>query len=92
MISSGERNRSPLRCITARRYNLTRPRRIFYIHLAAAILHFVLDAVVDPFALSLPSHVPFHTAKNYTLSLAKQALAGKMDEVIKTIERNVRLV
>jgi thiamine pyrophosphate-dependent acetolactate synthase large subunit-like protein len=52
----------------------------------------VLDAVVDPFALSLPSHVPFHTAKGYTLSLAKQVLAGKMDDVIKTIERNVRLV
>ena len=52
----------------------------------------VVDAVVDPFALSLPSHVPFHTAKNYTLSLAKQVLSGKMDEVIKTIEHNVRLV
>ena len=32
----------------------------------------VVDAVVDPYALSLPSHVPFHTAKDYTLSLAKQ--------------------
>jgi pyruvate dehydrogenase (quinone) len=52
----------------------------------------VIDAVVDPYALSLPSHVPFHVAKNYTLSLAKQALSGKMDSVIKTIERNVRLV
>src|SRR6202166_2071771 len=30
----------------------------------------VVDAVVDPFALSLPSHVPFHTVKGYTLSLA----------------------
>ena len=35
---------------------------------------------------------PFHTAKNYTLSLAKRVLSGKMDEVIKTIEHNVRLV
>lgn len=52
----------------------------------------VVDAVVDPFALSLPSHVPFHTAKGYTLSLAKQVLSGRMDSVIKTIERNVRLV
>jgi len=52
----------------------------------------VVDAVVDPFALSLPSHVPFHTAKSYTLSLAKQVLSGEMDTVIKTIERNVRLV
>src|SRR5271167_2472441 len=52
----------------------------------------VVDAVVDPFALSLPAHVPFHAAKGYTLSLAKQVLAGRFDDVIKTIERNVRLV
>ena len=52
----------------------------------------VVDAVVDPFALSLPSHVPFHAAKGFTLSLAKQVLSGRMDSVIKTMERNVRLV
>lgn len=52
----------------------------------------VVDAVVDRFALSLPSHVPLHTFKGYTLSLAKQALSGHMDSVIKTIEHNVRLI
>ncbi|HEY1484139.1 MAG TPA: thiamine pyrophosphate-dependent enzyme [Candidatus Acidoferrum sp.] len=52
----------------------------------------VVDAVVDPYALALPSHVPLHTAAGYTLSLAKQVLAGRFDEVIKTMERNVRLV
>lgn len=52
----------------------------------------VVDAVVDPFALSLPSHVPFHAAKGFTLSMAKQVWNGKLDTVIKTIERNVRLV
>ncbi|MGB8989594.1 MAG: thiamine pyrophosphate-dependent enzyme [Candidatus Sulfotelmatobacter sp.] len=52
----------------------------------------VVDAVVDPFALSLPSHVPFHTAKGFTLSMAKQLWSGKMNDVIKEIERNVRLV
>ncbi len=36
----------------------------------------VVDAVVDPLALSMPSHVPLHTATGYTLSLAKQVLAG----------------
>ncbi|MCU1239477.1 MAG: thiamine pyrophosphate protein domain protein TPP-binding [Candidatus Acidoferrum typicum] len=64
--------------------------------LAAALAHkngpVVVDAVVDPFALSLPSHVPFHTAESYTLSLAKQVLSGRMDSVIKTIEHNIRLV
>jgi len=52
----------------------------------------VVDAVVDPFALSLPSHVPFHTVKGYTLSLAKQVLSGRMDSVIKTMGRNIGLV
>ncbi|MGC2300694.1 MAG: thiamine pyrophosphate-dependent enzyme [Acidobacteriaceae bacterium] len=52
----------------------------------------VVDAVVDPFALSLPSHVPFHAAKGFTLSMAKQVWNGKLDTVVKTIERNVRLV
>ena len=64
--------------------------------LAAALAHkggpVVVDVVVDPFALSLPSHVPFHTATGFTLSLAKQVLSGKMDTVIKTIERNVGLI
>ena len=64
--------------------------------LAAALAYkegpVVVDAVVDPFALSLPSHVPFHTAKGFTLSFAKQVWSGKMDTVIKTIERNIRLV
>src|SRR5258707_11488340 len=52
----------------------------------------VVDAVVDPFALSLPSHVPFHATKGFTLSLAKQVLSGRMDSVIKTVEHNIRLV
>jgi len=52
----------------------------------------VVDAVVDPLALSLPSHSPFHTVKGYTLSLMKQVLTGRLDDVIETIEHNVRLV
>ncbi|HXH67409.1 MAG TPA: hypothetical protein VNI81_09420 [Candidatus Limnocylindrales bacterium] len=35
---------------------------------------------------------PPHTAASYTLSLAKQVLAGRFDDVIKAMERNVRLV
>ena len=50
------------------------------------------SAVVDPFVPSLPSQVPFHTAKGFTLSLAKQVWSGKMDAVIEKVERNVRLV
>ena len=51
-----------------------------------------MDAVVDPYALELPSHVPFHTAEGYTLSVARQVLSGRLDSVIKTVERNFRLV
>jgi pyruvate dehydrogenase (quinone) len=64
--------------------------------LAAALAHkggpVVVDVVVDPYALSLPSHIPFHTAKGFTLSLAKQVLNGKMDSVIKTLDHNTGLV
>ena len=52
----------------------------------------VIDAVVDPFALSLPSHGPLHTAAGYTISMAKQVLSGRLDSVIKTVERNIRLI
>jgi len=52
----------------------------------------VLDVVVDRYALSLPSHVPAKTAEGFTLSLAKQVLTGKMDDVIETVEHNVRLL
>ena len=57
--------------------------------LAEALAHkggpVVVDAVVDPYALSLPSHVSFHTAKAFTLSVAKQVWSGKMDEMIETM-------
>jgi hypothetical protein len=51
-----------------------------------------VDAAVDLHALSFPSHVPLHAAKGYTLSLAMQVRAGRFDDVITTVERNVRLV
>ena len=64
--------------------------------LAEALAHkggpVVVDAVVDCYALSLPSHIPFHTVAGFTLSMGKQVLSGKMDAVIKTIERNTGLV
>src|SRR5271163_3041292 len=52
----------------------------------------VVDAVVDPFALAMPSHSPFHTVKGFTLSFARQVLSGRLDTVIKEIERNVGIV
>ena len=52
----------------------------------------VVDVVVDPYALARPAHVPAASAKGFTLSLARQALHGQMDDVIATAEHNVRLL
>jgi pyruvate dehydrogenase (quinone) len=52
----------------------------------------LLDAVVDPYALSLPSHVSFGEAEGFSLSFAKQALNGNLDDVIQTVKANVHLV
>jgi pyruvate dehydrogenase (quinone) len=52
----------------------------------------VVDVVVDRYAPSLPWHVHAETVKGFTLSLAKQALGGKMDDIIERVESNVRLL
>jgi pyruvate dehydrogenase (quinone) len=52
----------------------------------------LLDAVVEPDALSLPAHVSFGEAEGFSLSFAKQALNGNLDDVIQTVKRNVHLV
>jgi pyruvate dehydrogenase (quinone) len=52
----------------------------------------VVDVVVDPYALSLPAHVPAEVAKGFTMSMAKQALSGHLGEVAKEAAHNVRLL
>ena len=52
----------------------------------------LLDAVVNPFAVSLPPYATFGMAEGFSLSLAKQAAHGKVDDVIETLKENVRLV
>ncbi len=52
----------------------------------------LLDAVIDPRALSFPPHATFGEAEGFTLSLAKQALHGNLDDVVETVKRNVRIV
>lgn len=64
--------------------------------LRAALAHtggpVVVDVLVDPYALSIPGHVPARTAEGFTLSVAKQVLAGHLDEVVETAAHNVRLI
>jgi pyruvate dehydrogenase (quinone) len=52
----------------------------------------LLDAVTDPYALSLPPHVSFGEAEGFSLSFAKQALRGNLDDVIETVKANVHVV
>ena len=52
----------------------------------------LLDAVVEPYALSLPPHVSFGEAEGFSLSFAKQALDGNLDDVVQTVKRNVHLL
>jgi pyruvate dehydrogenase (quinone) len=52
----------------------------------------VVDAVVDPYALSIPAHVPVHTALGFTLSAWKQVAGGHPGLVIEEIKHNLDLV
>ena len=45
--------------------------------------------VPDPHALSLPPHVTFGMAEGFSLSLAKQAIHGNLDDVIDTVKNNL---
>ncbi|MFE3162606.1 thiamine pyrophosphate-dependent enzyme [Streptomyces sp. NPDC059224] len=64
--------------------------------LAAALAHtggpVVVDVLVDPYALTVPAHVPARTAAGFTLSAARQILAGRLDDVIDTAAHNARLI
>jgi pyruvate dehydrogenase (quinone) len=51
----------------------------------------VVDAVVDPYALSIPSHIPRHTAMGFTLSAWKQIATGHAGLVIEEIKHNLDL-
>jgi pyruvate dehydrogenase (quinone) len=52
----------------------------------------VVDVLVDPYALAVPAHVPAATAGGFTLSVARQVLTGRLDDVIETAAHNARLV
>ncbi|MER5790823.1 thiamine pyrophosphate-dependent enzyme [Streptomyces sp. NPDC001980] len=64
--------------------------------LASALAHtggpVVVDVLVDPYALAVPAHVPAGTAAGFTLSAARQILAGRLDDVIDTATHNARIV
>ncbi|MDR3361148.1 MAG: ubiquinone-dependent pyruvate dehydrogenase [Bifidobacteriaceae bacterium] len=52
----------------------------------------VIDAVVDPVALELPSHIPGKVARGFTLSSAKRVFAGQLPELAHELADNVRVL
>jgi pyruvate dehydrogenase (quinone) len=57
-------------------------------HLGAALI----DVVTDPNALSLPPHVDYKQVKGMALATGKLLLSGRIEEVVDTLEANVRQV
>jgi len=52
----------------------------------------LVDVVTDPNAVSLPSHIEPEQVVGFGLTLGKLVLAGHIDEVVDTIETNIRHV
>jgi pyruvate dehydrogenase (quinone) len=50
----------------------------------------LVDVVTDPNALSLPPHLTVKQASGFALAMAKLTLSGHIDEVVDTIESNLR--
>jgi pyruvate dehydrogenase (quinone) len=50
----------------------------------------IIDVVTDPNALSIPSHADRSQAVGFALAMGKMVLSGNIDEVVATIEGNIR--
>src|SRR5271163_2285495 len=50
----------------------------------------LIDVVTDPNAVSLPSHIDADQVVGFAIAMGKLVLAGGIDEVVDTIETNIR--
>lgn len=50
----------------------------------------LVDVVTDADALSVPPHVTAKQIKGFSLAMGKLILSGRVDEVVDTIEANLR--
>jgi pyruvate dehydrogenase (quinone) len=50
----------------------------------------LIDVVTDPNAVSLPSHISADQVVGFGLTMGKLVLSGRIDEVVDTIEANIR--
>jgi pyruvate dehydrogenase (quinone) len=51
----------------------------------------VIDVLVEPNALSLPSHITLGQAEGFALAMTKEILIGRYSDVVDTIVANLRL-
>jgi pyruvate dehydrogenase (quinone) len=52
----------------------------------------LIDVITDPNALSLPSHITAEQVEGFALTMGKLVLSGQVDEVVETVEANLRQV
>jgi pyruvate dehydrogenase (quinone) len=52
----------------------------------------LIDVVTDPNALSMPSHIAAEQVTGFGATMMKLVLSGHIDEVVETIEGNVRYI
>lgn len=50
----------------------------------------LVDAITDPNAISLPSHITAEQVEGFALTMGKLVLSGHIDEVVDTVATNVR--
>jgi pyruvate dehydrogenase (quinone) len=50
----------------------------------------LVDAITDPNAVSLPSHITAEQVEGFALTMGKLVLSGHIDEVVDTVTTNVR--
>lgn len=52
----------------------------------------LIDVVTDPNALSMPSHISADQVEGFGIAMMKLVLSGHIDEVVDTVEANIRQV
>ena len=52
----------------------------------------LVDAITDPNAVSLPPHVTAEQIEGFALTMGKLVFSGHIDEVVETVEANLRQV
>jgi len=50
----------------------------------------IIDVLTDPNAVSLPSHITPEEVVGFGITMGKLVLSGHIDEVVDTIEGNIR--